>query len=103
DGALVWKYQAGKGSGIGGVWGAAVGAQQADFAVADQRTQAPGGLHAVNLATGQRAWYTPPKAPLCGTGPGCSAAQSAALTVIPGVVFSGSADGGLRGYSTKDG
>ena len=35
--------------------------------------------------------------------PGCSAAQSAALTVIPGVVFSGSADGGLRGVSTKDG
>jgi polyvinyl alcohol dehydrogenase (cytochrome) len=103
EGALVWKYQAGHGSGIGGVWGATVDAQQAYFAVADQLTPAPGGLHAVSLATGERAWYTPPKAPLCGTGRGCSAAQSAALTSIPGVVFSGSADGGLRGYSTIDG
>jgi len=103
EGALVWKYQAGRGSGIGGVWGATVDAQQAYFAVADQRTPAPGGLHAVNLETGARVWYTPPKAPLCVTGPGCSAAQSAAVTAIPGVVFSGSADGGLRGYSTKDG
>ncbi|HLQ77347.1 MAG TPA: PQQ-binding-like beta-propeller repeat protein, partial [Terriglobia bacterium] len=102
-GDLVWTYQAGKGSGIGGVWGAAVDGQQAYFAVADQRTPAPGGLHAVNLETGQRVWYTPPKAPICTSGPGCSAAQSAALTSIPGVVFSGSADGGLRGYSTKDG
>ena len=33
----------------------------------------------------------------------CSPAQSAALTVIPGVVLSGSADGGIRAYSTKDG
>jgi polyvinyl alcohol dehydrogenase (cytochrome) len=103
EGALVWKYQAGKGSGIGGVWGAATDGQQAYFAVADQRTPAPGGLHAVNLATGERVWYAPPKTPLCGSGPGCSAAQSAALTAIPGVVFSGSADGGLRGYSTRDG
>lgn len=103
EGALVWKYQAGRGSGIGGVWGATVDAQQAYFAVADQLTSAPGGLHAVSLETGERMWYSPPKAPLCGTGRGCSAAQSAALTAIPGVVFSGSADGGLRGYSTKDG
>jgi polyvinyl alcohol dehydrogenase (cytochrome) len=103
EGALVWKYQAGRGSGIGGVWGAAVDAQRAYFAVADQLTPAPGGLHAVNLETGERAWYTPPKPPLCGSGRGCSAAQSAALTAIPGVVFSGSADGGLRGYSTNDG
>ena len=33
----------------------------------------------------------------------CGASQSAALTVIPGVVFSGSADGGIRAYSAKDG
>ena len=34
---------------------------------------------------------------------GCSPAQSAAVTVIPGVVFSGSLDGHLRAYSTADG
>ena len=45
----------------------------------------------------------PPPPPKCGSGRGCNAAQSAAITVIPGVVFSGSVDGVLRGYSTKDG
>jgi polyvinyl alcohol dehydrogenase (cytochrome) len=34
---------------------------------------------------------------------GCSPAQSAALTSIPGVVFSGSIDGHLRAVSTADG
>jgi polyvinyl alcohol dehydrogenase (cytochrome) len=103
NGARVWEYRFGRGSGIGGVWGTAVDSEQAYFAVADQRTPAPGGLHAVRLSDGQRAWFTPPSKPLCGSGNGCSAAQSAAVTAIPGVVFSGSADGGLRAYSTKDG
>ncbi len=30
-------------------------------------------------------------------------AQGAALTAIPGIVFSGSMDGGVRAYSTTDG
>ncbi len=102
-GEQVWQYRAGRGSAIGGVWGSAVDAQQAYIAVAGYLTPDPGGLHAVRLDTGERVWYTPPRPALCGTGQGCSAAQSAALTVIPGVVFSGSADGGLRGYSTRDG
>ena len=33
----------------------------------------------------------------------CFAAQGGAVTVIPGVVFSGGSDGGLRAYSTRDG
>ena len=33
----------------------------------------------------------------------CSPAQSAAVSAIPGVVFSGSVDGHLRGYSTATG
>ena len=63
--------------------------------------KAGGGLFAFNLQTGERVWYTPP-AP-CGTRPRCSPAQSAAVTAIPGVVFSGSVDGHLRGYSTATG
>ena len=35
--------------------------------------------------------------------PGCSPAQSAAVTAIPGIVFSGGIDGHLRAYSAKDG
>jgi polyvinyl alcohol dehydrogenase (cytochrome) len=104
EGEMVWQYRFGKGSAIGGVWGAAVDQQQAYFAAADYMTPAPGGLHAVRLDTGERAWYTPPPAqPLCAGASVCSTAQSAAVTVIPGVVFSGSADGGVRAYSTKDG
>ena len=34
---------------------------------------------------------------------GCSPAQSAALTAIPGVVFSGSMDGHLRAFAAEDG
>jgi polyvinyl alcohol dehydrogenase (cytochrome) len=61
-------------------------------------------MHAIDLETGRRAWFTPPHTPLCtGAAPQCSAAQGAAITAIPGVVFSGSYDGGLRAYSTETG
>jgi polyvinyl alcohol dehydrogenase (cytochrome) len=104
EGEIVWQYRFGTGSPIGGVWGATTDQQHAYFSAADYNTPAPGGLHAVRLDTGERVWYTPPKQPpLCAGASVCSTAQSAALTVIPGVVFSGSADGGIRAYSTKDG
>ena len=102
-GRVIWEYRWGRGSPVGGVWGATVDGSRAYFAVADQLTEAPGGLHAVDLATGQRAWYTPPQEPVCTPGRGCSPAQSAALTSIPGVVFSGGADGAVRAYSSADG
>jgi polyvinyl alcohol dehydrogenase (cytochrome) len=35
--------------------------------------------------------------------PGCSPGQSAAVTAIPGAVFSGGIDGHLRAYATNDG
>jgi len=103
-GEVVWEYRAGRGGVLGGIeWGSAVDAERAYFAVSDILLPQPGGLHAVTLATGQRAWFTPPRPPACGTGRGCNAAQSAAVTVIPGAVFSGSNDGALRVYSTADG
>lgn len=104
EGEIVWQYRFGRGSPIGGVWGAAADQQQAYFSAADYNTPAPGGVHAVRLDTGERVWYTPPKQPpLCAGASICSPAQSAALTAIPGAVISGSADGGVRAYSTKDG
>jgi polyvinyl alcohol dehydrogenase (cytochrome) len=104
-GAVLWEYRAGRGTTLGGIeWGPAVDEQNAYFAVSDFALENPGGLHAVNLVTGQRAWLTPAPRPICtGPSPACGGAQSAAVTVIPGVVFSGSADGGLRAYSTTDG
>jgi polyvinyl alcohol dehydrogenase (cytochrome) len=104
-GAVLWEYRAGRGGTLGGIeWGPAVDAQNAYFAVSDFRLDNPGGLHAVSLATGQRAWLTPAPPPVCsGAPPNCSGSQSAAITVIPGVVFSASVDGALRAYSTIDG
>jgi polyvinyl alcohol dehydrogenase (cytochrome) len=104
DGDFLWRYRWGQGSAIGGVWGAATDGERAYFAVADQFQPEPGGVHAVDIASGERVWYTPPQPLLCEAGQqGCSSAQSAALTAIPGVVFSGSADGGMRAYSAETG
>ncbi len=104
SGAVIWQYRAGVGGSLGGMeWGSAVDAQYAYFPVSDIQREKPGGLHAVSLMTGERGWYAPPPPLLCKEGKGCNAALSAAITVIPGVVFAGSNDGGLRAFSTKDG
>jgi polyvinyl alcohol dehydrogenase (cytochrome) len=60
-----------------------------------------GGLFALDIATGKRIWAAPP--PSCEGRSHCSPAQSAAVSAMPGVVFSGSVDGHLRAYSTSDG
>ncbi|MGE3471295.1 MAG: PQQ-binding-like beta-propeller repeat protein [Vicinamibacterales bacterium] len=106
QGEILWQYRAGKGGTLGGIeWGIAIDGANVYLPVADNTAPEPGGLHAVDLATGQRAWFAPPPSPLlCGPrARGCTPAQSAAVTVIPGVVFSGAFDGGLRAYSTVDG
>ena len=106
QGAILWQYQAGKGSALGGLeFGSAVDRENAYFAVSDTIGQPqPGGLHAVKLTNGQRSWFAPPPPTKCAAGSrGCNAAILAAITVIPGVVFTGSNDGGVRGWSTKDG
>jgi len=63
--------------------------------------KAGGGLFALSLDKGGVVWHTPH--PGCGDAPGCSPAQSAAVTAIAGVVFSGGLDGHLRAYSTDTG
>lgn len=102
-GRLLWTYQWGVGAAAGGVYGASTDGERAYFAVADQRTEKPGGVHGVDLATGDRVWFTPPADLLCSGGPGCGPAQSGAVTSIPGVLFSGSMDGGLRAYDSATG
>jgi polyvinyl alcohol dehydrogenase (cytochrome) len=114
NGEIVWQTRVGRGGALGGVqWGSAADGKNAYAAVSDitivanagrQRSASPaigGGLHALDLATGAKVWSAP--APVCGDRPNCSPAQSAAVTVIDGVVFSGGVDGRLRGYSTADG
>lgn len=103
DGELIWDYRWGDGSGAGGVWGAAVDERYAYFAVADLFSPVPGGLRAVELASGREVWSMPAQDPLCGGGQGCNAAQGAAVTTVPGLVFSGANDGGMRAYSAETG
>ena len=62
-----------------------------------------GGLTALRLTDGAKAWYAPPIICAEAAPSGCSPTQSAAVTAIPGMVFSGSNDGHLRGYSAEDG
>jgi polyvinyl alcohol dehydrogenase (cytochrome) len=88
---------------VGGVWGSAVADGLAYVAVGGYIFTEGGGIHAVDLETGERVWYTPPQDLLCTKGPGCSATQSAAVTAVPGAVFSGAADGGMRAYDARTG
>ncbi|HXH24687.1 MAG TPA: PQQ-binding-like beta-propeller repeat protein, partial [Vicinamibacterales bacterium] len=103
DGSLVWRYRTGPGSGLGGQWGAAVDGAHAYFGVNGTLSMNPGGMRAVRIDTGEEVWSMPPPEPLCGTVRGCSTAQGAAVTAIPGAVLSGSMDGGVRAYAAADG
>ena len=105
-GKVVWQFKAGKGSALGGIeWGSAADDQNAYIPVSD--VLAPpaeaGGLFALKLATGEKVWTRRRRSSSATRGRGCTGAQSAPVSVIPGVVFSGSVDGHLRAYSTKDG
>jgi polyvinyl alcohol dehydrogenase (cytochrome) len=95
------------GSSLGGIeWGGAADATQVYVAVSDfaAATGKPGGIMALRIADGKPMWRTPPPPPVCSWGTrSCSAAQSQAVSGIPGVVFSGSHDGHLRAYETRTG
>ena len=104
EGRTIWQYRAGRGGSLGGLeYGSAADDRNAYFPVSDIQHPDPGGLHAVNLMTGEPVWSAPPPPLLCDTPRNCNGAQAAAVSVMPGVVFSGSNDGGFRAYSTVDG
>jgi polyvinyl alcohol dehydrogenase (cytochrome) len=103
-GAVLWQYRAGQGSPLGGIeWGSAADERVMYVPVSDVLQPQAGGLHAIGLGSGERIWHTPAPPPACKGGLGCSGAQSAAITVMPGVVFSGAIDGHIRAYDTGDG
>jgi len=122
QGEVLWSTRLGHGSAAGGIeWGTASDGENVYVALSDVRNRRPaeggnvtifgghgeydptagGGMFALKASTGEKVWTTPP--PPCGDRKGCSPAQSGAVTVIPGVVFSGDLGGRLRAYSTKDG
>jgi polyvinyl alcohol dehydrogenase (cytochrome) len=95
-GAVVWKTNiADNSKGLNGVmWGGAADEQNVYYGLSR------GGVAAVRLTTGERVWFNPlPKAP----GSTTRAGQLAAVSVIPGVVFTGGFDGRLDALSTTDG
>jgi polyvinyl alcohol dehydrogenase (cytochrome) len=116
DGQILWQTRVGKGGINGGVqWGSAADGSNVYVALSDLgRINVPnsqatmpdpeegGGMFALRLDTGKEVWHTPaPHA--CRANERCSPAQSAAVSAIPGVAFSGAIDGHLRAYSTTDG
>ena len=103
-GAIVWQRAFGKGSGLGGQWGGAVDAVNFYTGTNDFLTDNPGGMTAIRLTDGAISWQMPPQQLLCGEKkPGCGPGQGGAVTAIPGAVFSGAHDGGLRAYAATDG
>ena len=105
-GKVVWQKKLGAGSVMGGVqWGPGADGENAYVAISDVATRANGqpGISALKLATGETVWNTPAPKVECATKAGCSPAQSAAVSVIPGAVFSGAVNGHFRAYSTKTG
>jgi len=115
EGAVLWQKRVGQGGINGGVqWGSAADGSNVYVALSDiGRIAIPnsvatdpdpkggGGMFALRLETGEQVWHTPP--PPCGERKRCSPAQSAAVSAVPGVVFSGSVDGHLRAYATTNG
>lgn len=107
QGKILWQVKVGEGGALGGVeWGHAADDRNVYIAISDvvpigKRTP---GLAALKIATGEKLWHVPTPTPVCAWGTEkCEAALSAALTVIPGVVFAGAIDGHLRAYSTRNG
>jgi len=95
-GALLWKNNVAVDPSLpmsGIVWGGAVDEKSAYYGLSG------GGVVAVQLSTGEKLWLNPLKPP-----PGRGrAGNSAAVTAIPGVIFSGARSGMLYALSAADG
>lgn len=118
-GQMLWQTRVGEGGIVGGIeWGSASDGHNIYVALSDIRfkvdrkpgsndrayeidSEKGGGLFAIRADNGERMWQTPP--PGCGGKRNCSPAQSAAITGIPGVIWSAAEDGHLRAYSTDNG
>jgi polyvinyl alcohol dehydrogenase (cytochrome) len=118
-GHLLWQTRVAEGGVAGGVqWGSATDGERVYAAISDMSLRPPaerkpggpryeidpkkgGGITALRVSDGQRVWLTPP--PGCDGRRPCSPAQMAAISVIPGAVFSGAVDGHIRAYDAADG
>jgi len=94
EGTVLWKAQLVAKLALGMItFGGAADDQSAYFGLR------PGGVAAVRLTNGEKRWFTPVPGPAA-PGP---RGETAALTAIPGVVFSNSWEGVVRAFSSEDG
>jgi polyvinyl alcohol dehydrogenase (cytochrome) len=104
-GKMIWEQQVGKGSSGGGVlWGLAVDGERVYVPNGFFDQKAPdsaGDMAAIEISGGHQVWSTPN--PPCGDRKPCKPSHAAAITAIPGVVFSGTMDGQLLAYSAETG
>jgi polyvinyl alcohol dehydrogenase (cytochrome) len=106
QGKTVWQVRLGAGGALGGIeWGFAADDRNVYVPMADTTgPQRKPGISALQIIDGKQLWNVPAPPANCTWGTvRCNNSQSAAASVIPGVVFSGSVDGRLRAYDTKDG
>ena len=109
-GKLLWQAQVGRGGSLGGVeWGPATDRERLYVALSDESflptggldPDKGGGLFALSIKNGAALWNAPPTP--CATRDHCSPAQTSAVTVIPGLVFSASLSGHVRAFAAGDG
>ena len=94
EGTVVWKSQLVTKLALGMItFGGAADDQSAYFGLRS------GGVAAVRLTNGEKQWFTPIEGPAT-PGP---RGETAALTAIPGVIFSTSWEGVVRAFSSEDG
>jgi polyvinyl alcohol dehydrogenase (cytochrome) len=121
QGKVLWQTRVGEGGLNGGVqWGMATDGEYVYAATSDVgRTRwagdpfdtrryildpkRGGGLTALRVADGSRAWHASAAPCPDGAPAGCSPAQPGAVTLIPGAVFATSNDGHVRAHATADG
>jgi len=107
EGRTIWRNKVGNGGALGGIeWGMAADAKRLYVAVADLGLPPPkgkAGLFALDPANGDQQWYTAAPKVNCSYSGRCLLGQSAAPTVIPGLVLSTTIDGHLRAYNANDG
>jgi polyvinyl alcohol dehydrogenase (cytochrome) len=120
EGRILWQTRIGKGGTGGGIqWGMASDGRNVYAAVSDvgrTRQNNPldprrytldpeigGGVSALRIADGTRQWFSEPIPCPKNAPQGCSPSQPAAVSAMPGVVFSASNDGHLRAHLAENG
>ena len=110
-GQPLWQKRIGRGGALGGIhWGIATDGKVAYvpnsdwFAFGSDSTYAASpGLYALDIMSGEVLWKSTADWSLCKGIPGCYSANSAAPTLIDGVVFAGNLDGHVRAHDAQTG